>query len=90
MKPGKKFVQPIGIPPALHVRFSESKRTLSKDTIVESLIVYQDISRLRPINVHLGLLQQPLNSFLWVHIGPSFLDLVGGSLSATHDELPVC
>jgi hypothetical protein len=50
----KELVQSIGIPPAIHVGLSESKRTLSKDALIESVIMDQDIPGLRPAKVHVG------------------------------------
>jgi hypothetical protein len=40
MEPGKELIQPIGIPPPLHIGLPESKGTLGEDTIVEFIIVY--------------------------------------------------
>ena len=64
MKPEKKLIEPIGVPPTLHVRLPESKRSLSQDAIVESIVVYQDIPRLGPIDVDLSLFEQSLNKLL--------------------------
>jgi hypothetical protein len=60
MKPEKKLIEPIGVPPALHVGLSESERSLGKDTIVEFIIVDQDIPRLRSSDVDPGFFEQPL------------------------------
>jgi hypothetical protein len=62
MEPGKEFIQPMGIPPPLHVGLSESKRSLGEDTIVEFIIVNQDIPRLRSIDADPGFFEQPLNN----------------------------
>jgi hypothetical protein len=53
----KELVQSIGIPPAIHVGLSESKRPLSQDALIESIIMDQDIPGLRPAKVHVGPLE---------------------------------
>ncbi len=69
MKAEKEFVQLVGVPPAFHVGLAEPERSLGQDPVVESVVVDLDIPRLRPVHMHLGSFEQPVNNVLWIHRG---------------------